>query len=161
MNLLKILLPVILGIACVACQMAPDAEQQRRDSEMDKRVRENMRTAQIAAEKYAADHGSINYPATIDDDYKSYFPGGIGGKRPAPVGPVNPFTGENEFPALAGVVKDVVSTRDGKRFSLQRGKVFYTPLNGGKSYAIVGGAHDDQAMTDENEPTQVLVFSNI
>lgn len=119
-----------------------------------------MRTVQVAAEKYAANHGGKQYPTTIDDQFKTYFPGGLEGARPAPVGPPNPFSGENEFPKLAARA-DVEGMRRGTRFELKAGVIEYSPINNGQGYAIVGGAHDGKALMDEHNPDQVLVFSNL
>jgi hypothetical protein len=120
-----------------------------------------MRNTQVAAEHYAADHGSINYPTSIDDMFKTYFAGGEGGRRPAPVGPVNPFTGENEFPYLGTArAKSAEEIRRSKRIEIQRGKVEYIPLEGGKGYAIIGGAHDDKILLDDLNPGSNLVYSN-
>jgi hypothetical protein len=118
-----------------------------------------MQRVQLAAEHYAADHNTDQYPVSIDDDFKSYLPGGQEGSVPAPMGPVNVFTGVNQFPEL-GNIKDVHSVRFGQRFSIRRGTIQYCPLKNGKGYAIIGGAHDDQAMMDVLNPGQVLVFSN-
>lgn len=132
-----------------------------RAAEFDKQVRENMRTAQVAAEHHAADHGSINYPTSIDDMYKTYFPGGEGGRHPAPVGPVNPFTGENEFPFIGPAnSKSAEELRRMKRFEVQRGRIVYIPLAGGKGYAIIGGAHDDKILVDDLNEESNLVYSN-
>lgn len=129
------------------------------DADRDFEVREAMQRIQVAAEHYAADHGTDTYPVTIDDDFKSYFPGGQEGSVPAPIGPVNVFTGVNEYPVL-GKIRDVHSARFGERFPVKRGTIQYCPLNNGKGYAIIGGAHDDKAMMDIKNPGQVLVFSN-
>lgn len=136
-----------------------DSSKISEDADRDQDVREAMKRIQLAAEHYAADHGTDKYPISIDDEFKSYFPGGQEGSVPAPVGPVNVFTGVNEFPFL-GNVKDVHSVRFGPRFSIKRGTIQYCPLNSGKGYAIIGGAHDDKPMMDILNPGQVLVFSN-
>lgn len=122
-------------------------------------VRENMRRTQLAAEHYAGDHGFDRYPIQIDDDFKTYFPGGREGAVPSPIGLVNVFTGANCFPTL-GKLKDLHSVRYGKRFAIQPGEVIYSPLDG-KGYLIVGGAADGKVLEDDKNPGQVLVFSNL
>jgi hypothetical protein len=126
----------------------------------DQRVRENMREVQMAAEHYAGDHGGSTYPKEIDDSFKSYFPGGTEGKTAAVVGPANPYTGMNEFPAT-GTLKDVKTVRFGQTPPVvKRGRIEYSPLGGDQGYAIIGGGHDDKALMDPNNPDQILVLSN-
>jgi hypothetical protein len=115
----------------------------------------------LAAEHYAADHDTINYPTQMDDVFKTYFPGGAEGRRPSPIGPVNPFNGANEFPTVIVSKQKPEEIRDGKRFEIPAGKIQYMVLQDGKGYAIVGGAHDNKAMADDNNPQQVLVLSNL
>ena len=112
-----------------------------RIQQLDSDVRTAMQRVQWAVEHFAADHGSDVYPSKIDDDFKSYMPGGQDGTRPAPVGPVNVFSGKNEFPKL-GEIKDVHAFRHGARIDCEPGQIFYCQLEGGKSYAIYGGAAD-------------------
>lgn len=141
--------------------MEEDPIEKTRNASFEDQVRHNMKTAQLAAEHYAADHSGTNYPAVMDDVFKTYFPGGQDGRRPAPVGMVNPFTGENEFPIVSHVVKDPVTAQNQPRFEVPKGKIYYCILNDGKGYAIVGGAHDDKALMDKNNPEHVLVLSNV
>ena len=130
------------------------------DPQRDRDLRENMQRVQVAAEAYASNHGSDTYPITINEEFKSYFPGGVEGKRPAPVGPVNVYTGVNEFPAVVSV-SSVNAARMGSRFSLEPGKIVYAPIDNGRGYAIMGGAGDAQVLMDEKHPGQVLVLSNL
>jgi hypothetical protein len=117
---------------------------------------------QKAAERFAADHGNVNYPVEIDDMFKTYFPGGTEGRIAAPVGPVNPFNGANEFPVLGKArAASAEELRHLKPFEVGAGVVEYIPMEGGHSYAIVSGAHDGKVMMDELHPDQILVFSNI
>src|SRR5579883_73964 len=113
---------MLLVISLAACNSNSDHWQIERDAAKDKLVRENMRTAQKAAERYAADHRSTNYPLAIDEYFQTYFPGGTEGRQPAPVGPVNPFSGHNEFPVLEKRYKSLDEIRAGKRFVLEPGK---------------------------------------
>ena len=134
---------------------SPAAEAQRNTE-----VREAMQRIQVAAEHFAADHGSDHYPTKIDDEFKSYMFGGQEGVSPAPIGEVNKYTGVGEFPEF-GSFKDVHSLRCGPRFPVKRGQIIYSPLQNGKGYAIVGGAGDGKVLLDEKNPGQVLVFSNL
>jgi hypothetical protein len=118
-----------------------------------------MRAIQLAAEHYAADHGSCNYPQAIDDSFKTYMPGGVAGRTPSPVGPANPYSGINEFPS-PGTIKDVHAVRFGRPFPMAAGHIEYTPLKNGESYAVVGGNHDGKSFEDPDNPGQVLVLSN-
>lgn len=153
----------IAAILCLSGCNAADLDIPRRSPEqqrqLDHEVREAMQRIQIGAEHYAADHGTDHYPTKIDDEFKSYMPGGQEGRVPAPVGVVNVYTGINEFPRI-GSIKDVRSVRSGPRFPVNRGQIFYCPLADGKGYAIYGGAGDDKALLDEKNPEQVLLFSN-
>lgn len=154
------LLPLLA--ACGDMNSPPDPFQAEKNVERDKQVRANMRTVQAAVEHYAADHGNVNYPVQVDDMFKTYLPGGEEGRQVAPVGIVNPFTAVNEFPIVGKVdAKTADEIRHMKRFAVGKGVIEYIPLDGGHAYAIVGGAHDDQALMDELHPEQILVFSNI
>jgi hypothetical protein len=138
----------------------PSMLQDRQTLEKEEDLRRNMRLVQVAAEHFAADHGSATYPVAVDDSFKTYFRGGIEGQTPAPVGLVNPFSGSNEFPTL-GHIGDPISARSGERFSIMPGAIQYSPLDSGKGYAIVGGAHDGRALMDIYNPSQVLVLTNV
>lgn len=165
-NLLSAFVISFMALSLTACggdQTLPsDPFEAEKVKEKEKQVRENMRTVQIAAEHFAADHGNINYPVAVDDMFKTYFPGGTEGHQVAPVGLINPFTSVNEFPTLGRMqVKTAEDLRHSTRFPVPRGTIQYLPLDGGHSYAIVGGAHDDQVLMDELNPGQILVFSNL
>ena len=138
-------------------EMGKNAES---DPLRDREVRESMQRIQMAAEHYAADHGTDKYPVLMDDEFKSYFPGGRDGSVPAPMGPVNVFTGVNEFPSV-GSMPSVQAVRSGQRFRMNRGQIKYCPLLSGKGYAIIGGASDGMVLLDEKNPGQVLVLSNL
>lgn len=158
-RILSYLMLLICFMSISGC--GQDPLELERLKQKDKQVKENMRTAQIAAERYAADHGSINYPVAIDDMFKTYFPGGEAGRRPAQVGPINPFNGLNAFPAIGPLRgKNAEEIRRMKRFKIPRGTIEYIPLDGGRGYAIIGGAHDDLILVDDLNPDQNLVYSN-
>ncbi len=108
-------------------------------------VKVNMKTVQVAVEKYFRDH-AYKYPVQIDDEMKSYFSGGDPAKKTPGTAPRNPFTGETEWPAL-GTITDLQATRNGAPTSLKKGVIEYSPLDGGKSYAIRGGAENDMAVS--------------
>jgi hypothetical protein len=150
------------GVICLlaACGDAGGDFPRRQSAEKDADVGRTMRRLQVIVEHYAARHGGDHYPVAIDNAFKSYFPGGSEDDRtPSPVGMVNPFNGINEFPAM-GSVTDIEKARNGASFPIKRGRIEYSVLDGGKSYAIVGGAHDGLALMDENDPGHVLVYSN-
>ena len=149
----------ILCLQLLICSCGEDSTKISGDADRDQEVREAMQRIQLAAEHYAADHDTDKYPVSINDDFKTYFPGGQEGAVPAPMGPVNVFSGLNEYPTI-GEIKDLNSARYGPRFRIKRGSILYCPLNNGKGYAILGGAHDDMAMMDLLNPGQVLVLSN-
>ncbi len=166
---LSLLVPLVLAtgalMTCLdGCHPGEKGNSSRYQDEQavdkDGVVRQNMRAVQVAAEHFAADHGSNTYPIVLDDNFKTYLPGGIERLKPSPVGPVNPFTGFNEFPTL-GNLNSVLAVRSGPRFEIQAGRIVYSPLQHGKGYAIVGGAHDGKALMDLYHPGQVLVFTNV
>lgn len=152
-----ILLASIAALSLSSCETPPTPLEESRDVE----VRDTMRRVQVAAERYAANHGEDKYPTEINDSFKSYFPGGGDDDiHPAAFGPVNVFTGKNEFPSLGKIV-DVHAARFGSRQHIEAGHILYCPLNNGKAYAILGGAHDHKALLDEKNPGQILIFSNL
>jgi hypothetical protein len=164
-SLLQLLVIAFSVLCCSSCggdqTMPPDPFEAEKAKQNNKQVKENMRVAQKAAERFAADHGSVNYPVEVDDMFKTYFPGGTEGRLAAQVGPVNPFTSMNEFPVLGRrTVKSADELRHMPRFELPRGVVEYIPLDGGRAYAIIGGAHDNKVLMDELHPDQILVFSD-
>lgn len=130
----------------------PDAEQR------DRQLWTNMRDVQTAAEHYAANHDGDKYPTTIDDAFKSYMPGGgEDNEKARPVGLVNPFNGANEWPVV-GSITDVMAVRNGPVPTVRPGEIQYSPLDGGKGYAIIGGGHEGRALRDYDGRT--LVFTN-
>lgn len=154
-----IVVSLIAVIFCTGCGGGEQSFESAEESERDNRLRVNMRMVQVAAEHYAADHDGVRYPNTIDNDFKTYFPGGSDGNRAAFVGPVNPFSGVNEFPSL-GSEADVQAIRGGGKLRLAPGEIRYTPLEAGAAYVIVGGSHDGKPLTDRHNPDQILILSN-
>lgn len=150
----------ILAFSLCSCglndnpQLDPLIKKQKNDV-----LREAMQRVQIGAEHYAADHGTDKYPTQMDDEFKSYLPGGREGLLPAPLGVANVFTGANEFPKI-GSYKDIHALRFGPRFDIKPGEISYSPIENGKGYIIVAGAADGKALLDDLNPGQVLVFSN-
>ncbi|MBX3138976.1 hypothetical protein KF707_22305 [Candidatus Obscuribacterales bacterium] len=111
-------------------------------------VRSNLLVVQKAAEKYFKDH-TYMYPTAIDDDFKSYFEGGDPATKKPGNPPINPFTGNPEFPVL-GTVTDLAQARQAPPSDLKRGVIEYSPLENGKSYGIRGGDEKDKAMHSED-----------
>lgn len=116
---------------------------------MNASVKANMRTAQIAAESYASDHGG-DYPVEIDTAFKSYYPAGSNNGKVAGSPPRNPFTQQAEWP-VPGKITDITSARKLPPQPLQAGVVEYTPLFDGQhkptSYAIRGGGERNLTVT--------------
>jgi hypothetical protein len=158
------LLAVVLSGATLfslsACTNLSAVEEGERPKRKDADVRDNMRSIQVAAEHFAGGHGANSYPTQIDDAFKSYLPGGVEGRTPSPVGLVNPFTSANEFPTL-GHITDPIAASNGARFALAPGKIEYSPIAGGRGYAIVGGAHDGKVLVDVYNPDRILVLTNV
>ncbi len=148
----------IIPLTLAACGLVPGYYSGADGQETDKRVWENMRDLQTAAEHYAANHGGDKYPLAVDDAFKSYLPGGReDDKTPRPVGLINPFSGANEWPSLGGI-KSITEVRRQSPPWLRPGEIQYTPVAGGRGYAIIGGAHDGHALRDWDGRT--LVFTN-
>ena len=133
-----------------------DANKEMKGKE--KQLYANMKEIQMAAEHYAANHGGFEYPEEIDDAFKSYMTGGgDDGRTARPVGFINPYAGGNEWPVL-GTISNPDQTRNGPRPALAAGKIEYSVIDGGKGYAIIGGAYDGKALSDYDG--KVLVLSN-
>lgn len=127
---------IIIGIlAAIALPNFIGAQDKAREAS----VKANMRTAQIAAESYATDNAG-SYPTSVDTAYKSYFPGGgSDGQTAAAAGPVNPFTGANEFPTSGSLNGTPQSLRTGAGApSGTAGEIKYLAATPPTTYAIVG-----------------------
>lgn len=148
-----ILFIAISSVLLASC--SPERLQEAQEKAKDAAVKSNMYTVQMAAEAYAADH-SGTYPTTIDDKFKSYFPGGDGEKG-TKVGrmPVNPFTAEGEWPAN-GNIKDVEAASNGAPPALKPGEIQYNSLKDATSYAIIGSGRNGKAFTTGEGKTIVL-----
>jgi hypothetical protein len=124
-------------------------------------VRANMRTVQIAAESYASDHGG-KYPTEVDENFKSYFPGGSYGGSAATAGkpPINPYDYQKEWPVI-GHVTDVAASRHDPSATLEKGTIEYSPIGGppATTYAIRGGGGDGKVI-GAHDPSMALVLSN-
>ena len=118
-------------------------------------VRSNMKKVQLAAEKYFGEH-SYRYPTAIDDDFKSYFKASDDEGNESSNSLTNPFTGTEEWPVL-GSVTDLEAARQQQPEALKRGTLEYSPIEGGKSYAIRGGAENDLAIADEEKGTTLVL----
>lgn len=119
-------------------------------------VRVNMRMVQQAAEAYAQDHTYL-YPTQIDDDFKSHFENGNPSARLPGIAPINPFTGQSEWPVL-GQQADLLEARSAAPTALKSGVIEYSPLNDGKSYAIRAGDESNLAIAGEGA-SKTLVIS--
>lgn len=111
-------------------------------------VKVNMKTVQTAAENYFKDH-TYMYPTAIDDDFKSYFPGGDSVAKKPGTAPLNPFTGTGEWPIL-GTLANVEEARKATPDALVKGVIEYSPIDGGKNYGIRGGSETSKAITAED-----------
>jgi prepilin-type N-terminal cleavage/methylation domain-containing protein len=153
---------IIIGIlAAIALPNFIGAQDKAREAS----VKANMRTAQIAAESYATDAAG-NYPKNNSDiGYLSYFPGGGSdmGTTPAAKGPVNPFTGANEFPINGPVSGTVESARQTPTTVGSAGQVGYnsiTDTNGNSTiYAVTGGGKTGKSLVGVTQGS-ALVLSN-
>lgn len=124
----------------------------------DAQVIANMRTVREAIDAYAKAH-SGSYPTSIDDDFKSYFPGGgEDGKTPAKEGIENPYNGKREFPNL-GSVSDPEAIRTEKEVpKIWSGQIEYSPLGSGSGYCLLAGGVDGKPIRESE--TSVYVLSN-
>jgi len=111
-------------------------------------VRANMVVVQEAAEKYFKDH-TYMYPVTLDDDFKSYFPGGDSAAKKPGKPPINPFTGEAEWPVV-GTITDLAQARSATPPAMKKGQLEYSAIDGGKNYGIRGGADTEKAIHSED-----------
>lgn len=111
-------------------------------------VKANMKVVQTAAESYFKDH-TYMYPTVIDDDFKSYFPGGDPVAKKAGKAPLNPFTGTADWPVL-GTITNIEEARKATPDALIKGTIEYSPIDGGKSYGIRGGAETNKAITGDS-----------
>lgn len=115
------------------------------DKGKDDLVAEQMVEFERALQSYAVEHEG-RYPAKIDDSFKSYYKGGH-----------NYFSNQDEMP-VNGRRPGLEALRKGKRPHIEPGVIEYSSLEDGKSFAIIGGAHDGKALTVSEDSDQVLVL---
>lgn len=123
-------------IATVTSEMKTES-----DNFFDGEIRHHMRSAQIAAESYAMDHGG-KYPMTV------------GELMPGINNNTNSLTGDTVLVVL-GSLNDVGKERGATPGVLAKGTIEYTPLEGGVRYAVRGGDHQGLAMRN-GDGTMVL-----
>jgi hypothetical protein len=111
----------------------------------DALVVEEMVKVESAVRKYAGVHGG-KFPAKIDESFKDYYEGGF-----------NYFTEKKEMP-VNGNRPNIEALRHGKRPHLSPGVIEYNCVDGGDTYAIIGGAHDSRAITVSEDNDAVLVL---
>jgi prepilin-type N-terminal cleavage/methylation domain-containing protein len=155
---------IIIGIlAAIALPNFIGAQNKAREAS----VKANMRTAQIAAESYATDAAGA-YPASVDNYYESYFPGGNSSLASPTVstagGPINPFDGKNEWPT-AGSVSSVSTARTTPPASSggNPGTIFYSSVtvNGAANTAYaIQGSDSQKFFLGGLTPGTTLVLSN-
>ncbi|HMP52752.1 MAG TPA: type II secretion system protein [Candidatus Melainabacteria bacterium] len=150
---------IIIGIlAAIALPNFIGAQDKAREAS----VKANMRTAQISAESYATDYAGY-YPPSVDQDYKSYFPGGSSDGVTVGNAPVNPFTNNPEWP-VSGSISNVASTRSSIPGGVgSMGQIEYSPIGSGggspTAYAIRGAGKNGNALRG-SAPNTTLVLSN-
>ncbi len=135
---------LILLAGCQGAQVADTYNERARAIS----ARANLEVVQNAAEKYAKEHLYL-YPTQIDDDFKACFPEGDPATKKPGKAPLNPFTGNPEWPVI-GKVTDLVAARTTTPEQIGKGVIEYSPINGGKDYAIRGGADTGKAMDAED-----------
>ncbi|MBI1269718.1 prepilin-type N-terminal cleavage/methylation domain-containing protein [bacterium] len=147
---------IIIGIlAAIALPNFIGAQDKAREAS----VKANMRTAQISAESFATDNGG-SYPDAVDVPYKSYFPGGgSDGQTAAANGPVNPFTGTNEFPTFGTMTGTPLQLRTSGSETGNAGGVKYLSATPPTTYGVIGFGKNGQ-MLGGTAPGTKLVLSN-
>lgn len=158
--------PVEIGLVLFCCAMLIGMFVPRVTSAEEKAneqtTKTSMHIAQVALESYAADHNNT-YPPEINDELKSYYPGGeADGKTPASQGPMNPYSKKAEFPVTVGYISTptVVRSLPPEGTGAAAGQVVYLPLNKQRSYALIGTAGSGKAVAGDL-PNTTLVLSNI
>lgn len=139
---------LFLALSICSCNQPTGVSSPFDGKAKDLAVKSNMMRVQAAAEAYFKDH-TYMYPNEINDEFKSYFAGGdVASKKPGSA-LTNPFTGQMEWPVI-GTITDLKQARSGFAKPLQKGVIEYSPINGGKSYAIRGGGYEDKELTMVN-----------
>jgi hypothetical protein len=152
----KVLVAALVMCALSSCSPHLKTFQDPHKEANNAQTKHNMEVVQLAAETY--DKAQGHYPTAIDDAFKSYFVGGGNdGKTPAPKGFENPFSKKDEWPEM-GNITSVKEARNGRIMEIRSGSIQYSPIDGGKAYAIVGGDGDGMQLLGDN--LQCLVMSN-
>lgn len=160
-TLIEIIVLVIIVI--ILARIAMPGFIRAKNQEREVAVRNNMRITQVAAESYANDSAG-EFPKEINDAFKSYFPGGPGdGQKVGKArGPVNPFTGQPEWPKL-GNLTDVKSVRSKPpSYVGPAGTIEYSPIADPKtgainSYSIRGANKDGVSLSDTAANTSLVL----
>lgn len=121
----------------------------------------NMHQVQTAVEAWGVANGG-SYPANIDAQLQSYFPGGGGdGVTPAPGGPTNPFSSIKEWPVLGSVADVGVERAKAPTDMITAGCSEYSPIANEfgaiDTYAVRGGGYGGQVIAATHG---TLVLSN-
>lgn len=153
-NLLSVTTLMFGLLVCFGCQQAQVAGTFD-GAAKNLAVKSNMKRVQAAVEAYFRDH-TYMYPVQIDDDFKSYFEGGDTSAHKAGSPPTNPFTGQGEWPVL-GEIKDPKEARAGLPKAMPKGVIEYSPIDGGKSYAIRAGGYDDKEIPEMNSNSPMVL----
>jgi hypothetical protein len=125
---------IITVPGCVFAAPADDALKyfkQKQDEARDRSTVSNMHALQIAAESYRLDYP--DYPNTLDNAFKSYFPGGSSDKKLPGKTWWNAITAKEEWPIVCSPGQAVKATA---------GQVVYICAKDRKSYAIYGVGRD-------------------
>lgn len=149
---------IIIGIlAAIALPNFIGAQDKAREAS----VKANMRTAQIAVETFATDQAG-QYPTTVSNELKTYFPGGQadGVNIGTAVGSVNPFTNLPEFPQVkSGINISTMRSSPPTPTGGTVGQVMYGPQDPPTTYGIIGTAKSLKALGG-TAPGTTLVLSN-
>jgi hypothetical protein len=149
---------VVGAIGLTGCAQLSDTHReyaQRRAQGMI--LRSNMRSVQLAAMAYYNDHA--HYPLAVDDQFKSYFPGGTPGKAATKQPFLNPYTSEIQWPLL-GNRMDLQSLKSTAPPDLSPGIIEYSVFDSGKHFAIMGGDITGKSVASIEEPSKPLVLSD-
>jgi hypothetical protein len=104
----------------------------------------NMRFMQIILSRYSQDHQFL-FPRTMDAEFKSYFPGGNRQTGASGKPPINPYTGQREWP-LATKFMDSKLARRQPPGPLAPGKLEYASSPTRTRYIVRGGGPNGRAL---------------
>lgn len=109
------------------------------NEQKDDFIKQDMREFQKAVEAFGKAHDG-KFPEQIDNKFKSAYYDGYS----------NLFSDKRGFVMpVNGTRQDAESLRHGSRERLAPGVIEYSCVDGGKDYAIIGGAHDGLMLTTE------------